>query len=84
MFSFEVVNKYKRLINDENRDNKAEFFDSLYLNEFMNLNVKQFFMLKSTDAFQLQLISKIKFFALIKPILATKIKKNQENQKNST
>ena len=38
-------------------------------------------MLKSKDAFQLQLISKIKFFALIKPILATKIKISNKTKK---
>ena len=42
LFNYEVVNKYKRLIHDDNRNLKAEFFDSLYLNEFMKLNVKHF------------------------------------------
>ena len=74
LFSFEVVNKYKGLIYDEDRNGKTEFFNSLYLNEFIKLNVKHFSMLKSKDAFQFQLISKIKFFFLLKLILATKIK----------
>ena len=81
MFSFELVIKYKRLIDDENRNGKTKFFDSLYLNEFIKLNVNHFFMLKSKDAFQLQLISKIRFFALIKPILATKIKIPNKSKK---
>ena len=66
LFSFVVVNKYMRPIYNENRNSKTKFFDSLYLNEFMKLNAKHFFMLKSKNAFQLQLISKIKFFDLIK------------------
>ena len=74
LFSFEVVNKYKILIDDENRNDKTDVFDSLYFNEFIKLNVNPFIMLKSKDAFQLRLIDKIKFFALTKPILATKIK----------
>ena len=84
LFSFEVVNKYKRLITDNNRNSKTELLDSLYLNEFMKLNVKHFIMLKSTDAFQHQVISKIKFFALIKPILTTKVKVSNKNNENAT
>ena len=38
-------------------------------------------MLKSTDAFQLQGINKIKFFALIKPILTTKVKVSNKIKK---
>ena len=40
--SFEVVNKYTGLIYDEDRNDKTEFFNSLYLNEFIKLNVKHF------------------------------------------
>ena len=81
-FSYEVVNKYKRLIDDENRNGKTEFFDSLYFYEFSKLNVIYFFMLKSKNTFQLQVIDKIKFFALIKPIIATKMKISKQNKKN--
>ena len=38
-------------------------------------------MLKSKDAFQLQVIDKIKFLALIKPILATKVKTFKKSKK---
>ena len=47
----------------------------------MKLNVKHFFILKSTDTFQLQLISKIKFLQLIKPILTTKVKTSNKIKK---
>ena len=74
LFNYEVVNKYKRLIHDDDRNLKTDFFDSLYIDEFMKLNVKHLFMLKSTNTFQLQVIDKIKFLALIKPILSTKLR----------
>ena len=60
---------------------KINIFDSLYLNEFIKLNIKHVLMLKSKDAFQLQLISKIKFFALIKQILEIKIKHFNNSKK---
>ena len=39
-------------------------------------------MLKSKDALQLQVIDKIKFLALIKPILATKVKTSKKSKKS--
>ena len=81
MINYEVVNKYKRLIYDDDRNLKTEFFDSLYIDEFMKLNVKHLFMLKSTNTFQLQVIDKIKFLALIKPIISTKLRVSMKKNK---
>ena len=74
LLNYDVVNKYKQLIHDNDRNLKTESFDSLYIDEFMKINVKHIFMLESTNAFQLQVIDKIKFLALIKPILSTKLR----------
>ena len=40
-------------------------------------------MLKSKEAFQLQITTKVKSLALITPILATKVKTSKKNNKNS-
>ena len=41
-FSYEVVNKYNRLIDGQNRQAKTIFLNSLYDDEFRKLNVKYF------------------------------------------
>ena len=69
MFSDEVVNKYNRLIDGQNRIAKTEFSDSFYDDEFLKLNVQHLFMLKSKEDFQHQVMNKVTFLALIKPIL---------------
>ena len=74
LFTNEVLNKYNRLIIEQNRIAKTEFVDALYDDEFIKLKAKRFFMLKSKDAFQLQIITKVKCLALIKSILASKLK----------
>ena len=74
VFSDKVVNKYNRLIDGQNRIAKTEFFDSFYDDEFFKLNVQHLFMLKSKEDFPYQVINKVTFLALIKPILATKDK----------
>ena len=61
---------------------KLNFFYSLHFNEFIKLNVSHFCLLKLNDAFQLRVIDKIKFFTLIKPILATKIKLSKKIKKS--
>ena len=42
----EVVFKYNRLINDDNRTANPIFFNSLYDDEFIKLNARHLFMLK--------------------------------------
>ena len=49
-------------------------FDKLYNNEFPKSNVEHLFMLKSKEDLQHQIMTKPEFLALIKPILATKVK----------
>ena len=73
-FSYEVVNKYNRLIDGQNRITKTDFFDTLYDEEFLKLNVEHLFMLKSKEDFQHQIVTETKFLNLIKFILATKVK----------
>ena len=82
-FSYEVVNKYNRLIDGQNRQAKTIFFNSLYDDEFRKLNVKYFLMLKSKESFQLQMITKIKSLVLIKLILATKVITSKKRNNNS-
>ena len=40
LFSYEIVNLYNRLIDGQNRQAKTEFFDTLYDDAFVKLNVK--------------------------------------------
>ena len=80
LFSHEVVNKYNRLI-DSQIDKQRHFFYTLYDDEFLKLNVEHLFMLKSKEAFQLQIMTKVKFLALIKSILATKVKTSKKTKK---
>ena len=70
----EIEEKYNSLIDDENRTAKANFFESLYDDEFLKLNVKHLFMLKAKDDFQHQVVDKVNFLALIKPIMAKKVR----------
>ena len=72
VFSDEVVNKYNRLIDGNNRIAKTHFFNSLYDDEFFKLNVRYLFILKAKDDFQHQVVDKVNFLALIKPIMAKK------------
>ena len=39
LLNYEVVTKYKQLIMDDDRNLKTDFFDTLYINEFMKLNI---------------------------------------------
>ena len=39
LLNYEVVTKYKQLIIDDDRNLKTDFFDTLYINEFMKLNI---------------------------------------------
>ena len=74
LFSYEVVNKYNRLIDGQHRTAKTDFFDTLYDEEFLKLNVEHLFMLKAKEDYQHQIVTKTKFLNLIKFILATKVK----------
>ena len=40
--------------------------------EKLKLNVNHFFMLKTNDDFRMKNLNKVKFLALLKPIMATK------------
>ena len=65
----EVVTKYQQLVVDDDRKYKTEFFESLYNDKLKKLNIKHMFMLKTSTLFQHQTIDKIKFLALIKPLM---------------
>ena len=73
LFSHEVVNKYNRLI-DSQIDKQRHFFYTLYDDEFLKLNVEHLFMLKSKEAFQLQIMTKVKCLTLIKTYSCNKSK----------
>ena len=53
MFSYEVLNKYNRLIDGQNRTAKTDFFDKLYDDEFFKLNVEHLFMLNQKKTFNI-------------------------------
>ena len=81
LLNYEVVTKYKQLVIDDDRNPKTEFFDSLYIDKSKKLNIKHMFMLKPPNEFVHQVIDKIKFLALLKPLLSSRrkafVKKNQ-------
>ena len=78
----EVVEEYNILIDDDSRPAKTNLFSSLY-DDFLKLNVRSFFMLKTIDAFVMKTLDKFIFLALIKPIMAIKIKLLERNLRRS-
>ena len=57
----------------DNKSGKTHLFLILY-NNFLKLDIRSFFMLKTIDTFVLKLLDNVAFIVLIEPIMATKIK----------
>ena len=78
----EVVEKCNILVLDENRSGNTYLFLSLYSN-FLKLNVKRFFILKTVNAFVVKVFGKVAYLALIKPNIATTCNNTKRNPRKS-